>query len=145
MQPIFKVGDRVFWNRKGWGKIINIDNPKYPNYPITAEFNDSYYSFTIDGKLHSDDLVPSLSFTEYFMIRFSQTRPKPDLKPGDLIWVRNDGDEWLYKRFYAWTDKGVEVKHQRDNNQVWEYNNYSVECPVTSPPSPPSPREIYQA
>lgn len=145
MQPIFKVGDKVFWDKKGWGKIINNDNPKYPKFPIKAEFNGLCYFFTVDGKYSSDDLVPSLSFTEYEMIRFSQVRPRPDLKPGDLIWVRNDGNEWFYKRFYAWTKNGLFVKHQIDDGLVWEYSQYSVECPVTSPPSPPSPREISQA
>lgn len=130
MQPIFKLGDRVFWDKKGWGEIKRINEDEAAIYPIMAIFNGIPFLFTIDGKFHEDDLVPSLSFTEYEMIRFSQVRPRPDLKPDDLIWVRLDGSEWHYKRFYAWTAKGVFVKHQIDNGQIWEYTNYSVECPL---------------
>lgn len=128
MQPIFKVGDNVFWYRKGWGKITNIKNDENP---IVVDFNGLLRTFTIDGKYHVNDPSPTLSFTEYNFITggFSQVRPRLDLKEGELIWVRNDGEEWLYKRFYAWTDKGVYVTNQYNMLQ-YKYTQYSVECPV---------------
>lgn len=130
MQPIFKVGDKVFWDKRGWGEIREISNDSDTTmYSIRATFNMITSFFTIDGKLDFYDIVPSLSFTEYKMTGFSQVRPRPDLKPGDLIWVRNDGDEWLYKRFYAWTDKGVYVTNQYNMLQ-YKYTQYSIECPV---------------
>lgn len=131
MQPIFKVSDRVFWDKRGWGTIKHISLDPSNKYPIIVEFDNKTdsISFTLAGYYHEDDLVPSLSFTEYEMIRFSQVRPRPDLKEGELIWVRNDGGEWLYKRFYAWTDKGVYVTNQYNMLQ-YKYTQYSVECPV---------------
>ena len=130
MQPIFKLSDRVFWYKKGWGKITNIRNDD-KDYPIIVDFYGVLRSFTLDGKYYITDPFLSLSFTEYNFITggFSQVRPRPDLKEGELIWVRNDGGEWLYKRFYAWTDKGVYVTNQYNMLQ-YKYTQYSVECPV---------------
>lgn len=135
---IYQVGDRVFFIQKGWGDIIEIKHQMDEVYPIVVKFKSSFVCFTLEGRYIDDDTYLSLSFTEYNYITggFSRVRPRPDLKSGDLIWVKDHGTEWLLKRFYAWTAKGVFVKLQAPSDfesaMVMEFPIYSLECPVKS-------------
>lgn len=103
MKTVFKVGDKVFDARYGWGKIINIDYSK--NYPICVDFETQYELkelYTIRGKETRNELLPSLSFTEYDFIKggFSQERPEVLPNRGDIVWVRNnENEDWLCTQF----------------------------------------------
>lgn len=73
---IFKVGDRVFDIRYGWGTIISCEITR--TYSIQVKFDkygsdEMYYSK--NGKVYPDDKHPTLSFTEYTLQGFSQERP----------------------------------------------------------------------
>ncbi len=133
---IYQVGDRVFYKQKGWGTITVAEF--YPDdYPLFVKFDNGLnYFFTIDGYHNKKELCPSLSFTEYTFKGFSQVRPRPDLKAGDLIWVKDQGTEWLLKRFFAWTAKGVFVRFQEPSDfesaMIMEFPIYSLECPIKS-------------
>lgn len=76
-KQIFKVGDRVFDIRYGWGKVTICADTIL--YPIGVQFNEDdsqeVILYTEDGKGHLGDNKPVLSFTEYgFDNRFSQKR-----------------------------------------------------------------------
>lgn len=133
---IFKVGDRVFYHQKGWGEIKEIKTTYDHTYPIVVNFDyGGQIFFSIKGYFLDDDKYPSLSFTEYKFKGFSQVRPRPDIKAGDLIWVKDHGTDWLLKRFKSWTEKGVLVTHQIANDYsapLMEFPIYSLECPVKS-------------
>lgn len=134
---IFKVGDRVFYHQIGWGEIKEIKTTNDHTYPIIVKFDEGgQIFFTIKGFFFDDDKYPSLSFTEYIFNGFSQVRPRPDLKSGDLIWVKDQDTDWLLKRFFAWTPKGVFVKFQAPSDfesaMVIEFPIYSLECPIKS-------------
>ena len=77
-KQIFKVGDRVFDIRHGWGKVTNGADTIL--YPIGVQFEDDdsqeVILYTEDGKGHLGDNKPLLSFEEYgFNDRFTQERP----------------------------------------------------------------------
>lgn len=76
-EQIFKLGDRVFDIRYGWGTVINgIDIDDIDNlYPIRVDFNKYIITYTYDGKITDEDKHPILSFTEYTLKGFSQKRP----------------------------------------------------------------------
>lgn len=72
-KEIFRVGDRVFDIRYGWGEIESIDSTRA--YPITAVFNGSKTNYTYKGESSTGN-IQTLSFKEYgFDNRFSQERP----------------------------------------------------------------------
>lgn len=74
MKTIFKVGDRVYDIRYGWGKIIDKNNGA-----IGVQFEDDdsqeVIIYTNDGKRTLGEETPLLSFMEYTLQGFSQERP----------------------------------------------------------------------
>lgn len=131
---IFKVGDRVFHYVFKWGIITDIKENE--PFSIKVNFNNDQFETFKDNGIEAIHRPPTLSFTEYTFKGFSQVRPRPDLKAGDLIWVKDQGTEWLLKRFFAWTPKGVFVKLQESSDfesaMVMEFPIYSLECPIKS-------------
>ncbi len=99
MKQIFKKGDKVFCHYfGGWGVVENI-YLKNIVFPIRCSFPLGNGSFTEDGRFYSEG-PPMLSFTEYTIEGFSQERPEPAPKPGDVVWVRNtEYDSWKITYF----------------------------------------------
>jgi len=111
MKTVFKVGDRVYEEIRfqSWGTIIeiNIRNP----FPIIVKFDnsDNIISFTLDGKNIIYDQLPTLSFTEYDLVKggFSQERPEILPEKGDIVWVRNNQDgKWKIAHFVQQFQEG---------------------------------------
>lgn len=78
-KEIFRIGDKVFDIRHGWGTIVKYNATQ--NYPIEVEFDKDdleeliyYTKYGKDYKLNDAGL---LSFTEYDLVNggFSQERP----------------------------------------------------------------------
>lgn len=73
-KQIFKVGDRVFDIRFGWGEVCH----DYNDGDLTVRFTNKDNTFTMlyrpDGKSSSFQEIPLLSFTEYTLQGFSQER-----------------------------------------------------------------------
>ena len=96
MKTNFKLGDKVYEGVRfqSWGTIIetNIRDP----FPIIVKFDDldNIISFTLDGKNIAYDQRPTLSFTEYDLVKggFSQERPETLPERGDIVWVRDNQD-----------------------------------------------------
>ena len=85
MERIFKKCDRVYCLIYGWGTICDLFDEVHP-YPIDVMFDRrSRCSYTDDGRLFEFSLK-TLSFTEYTLEGFSQERPEPLPKPGDIVW-----------------------------------------------------------
>lgn len=87
MKTIFKVGDKVYHWKYGWGIIEKFLTSINENFPILVKFNSGRESFAIDGKYNLGDPLPSLSFTEYDLVKggFSQERPKLELPKTDTV------------------------------------------------------------
>ena len=100
MKTVFKVGDKVFDARYGWGEVSNIDNDK-DLYPIYVTFNQCTGYYTWDGRDHdADNLTPILSFTKYTLQGFSQESPEVLPNRGDIVWVRNnENEDWTCAQF----------------------------------------------
>jgi len=101
METIFKEGDRVFcYNLGGWGEVIKIFNDDNP-FPIYCSFDLGNSNFTKEGRFYTDS-PPILSFTEYTLEGFSQERPEPLPKKGDVVWVREYGaSDWRVSHFFG--------------------------------------------
>ena len=98
MGHIFKKGDKVFCVLGGWGTVIGINKG---DYPIAVEFDRSHYTYSEDGRVN-DHTPPTLSFTEYTLEGFSQERPEPLPKKGDVVWVREYGaSDWRVSHFFG--------------------------------------------
>lgn len=96
MIGIYKVGDRVYHWRFGWGTVIEFSIKS--SYPIKVVNNDKrYYYFTVDGRFLLVE-PPTLSFTYYDLVNggFSQERPKPDI-PTKQIKLREDIEQAINK------------------------------------------------
>lgn len=73
-KQIFKVGDKVFDIRCGWGEVIKYEIDL--SYPVQVRTkNGGVEGYTHDGKVYSSDLNTVLSFKEYTLQGFSQERP----------------------------------------------------------------------
>lgn len=123
----FKIQDRVFDIRYGWGTIIGV-NKDYL-WPIEVFFDtDDRMSdeYTFDGRSFNNH-PQVLSFTEYTLEGFSQERPKELPKKGQIVWVRQEfPSEWRVGHFFkkegdkyyvscspnvlGWTAEGIELR-----------------------------------
>jgi len=85
IEPIFKVGDKVFNHHFGWLTI----------HILRAETCDC-----IDSKGIKDSfLFRELSFTEYTSQGFSQERPIPPPNIGELCLFSSDNKTWVIDKF----------------------------------------------
>ena len=77
METIFKVGDRVFDIRFGWGTVKHIQEDVSSYFPVNVLFDNDksqnlkFYSSEFDEEKYTN----LLSFTEYTLQGFSQRRP----------------------------------------------------------------------
>lgn len=77
MGTIFKVGDRVFDIRFGWGTVKHIQEDVSSYFPVNVLFDNDksqnlkFYSSEFDEEKYTN----LLSFTEYTLQGFSQERP----------------------------------------------------------------------
>ena len=75
-EQIFKLEDKVFDIRYGWGTVVEYDNNSW--YEIGVQFSYDGVSeiifYTNDGKITDEDKHPTLSFTEYTLQGFSHKR-----------------------------------------------------------------------
>ena len=95
---IFKVGDRVFDIRFGWGEI-NI----MTEFVIEVKFKNAIrhcYSFG------SSDME-LMSFTEYTLQGFSQERPGDLPEGGELVLVRDHIDNQWSVRYFSYYADGL--------------------------------------
>ena len=74
METIFKVGDKVFDIRFGWGEVKEIQEEGV--HLVRVDFDNCSSNYTKDGKGYYTDLSSMLSFTEYDLVNggFSQER-----------------------------------------------------------------------
>lgn len=134
---VFKVNDTVYSWRYGNipGTVIEADYSNYKN-PLIVEFSDGYgfkrrLNYRIDGGI--DDCKPELSFVPYGLVNggFSQERPLPNLKKGDLIWVKAENGEWLYRKFRYFLSGGeIVTNNQSDERMCSIASKWSIECPI---------------
>lgn len=93
-KTIFKVGDRVFDIRWGWGEVVD---HLYGDYLI--KFHPT------NPMLYNEMSIKMVSFTEYTLEGFTQDRPEELPNKGDIAWVRNEfPGNWAIGHFYKKED-----------------------------------------
>ena len=137
MNTIYKVGDKVFDARFGWGEIVEIDYSI--TYPVRVKYeylvND--VSYTFNGLYSFNDKLPSLSFTEYDFIKggFSQERPEVLPKRGAVVWVRDsDNDKWEIGQFMFKDRKQykVTISNPFDDSDGFNWKQMTTKNPYTN-------------
>lgn len=137
-KTIFKVGDRVFDYMFGWGTVTRI-SCSFNDYPINVTFDDSSSGnkqFTLNGKyLYSNNYL-RLSFTKYDFINggFSQERPLPKIKDGQLVYVKlvKDGN-WHMRFAKQFIGNSIECYNNQHKSGetvnwcIWSINNPLIE------------------
>lgn len=135
---IFKVGDKVFDPYNGWGEVVEVGD--HSIYPILVRFKrmgiSSTYTYTACGKYRVEDNFPKLSFTEYDPTKatgFSQKRPFPEVKDGQLVYVRSSfNNEWLMR--YATgniSERGLETyPNQQKSGETVFWEKYILTHPL---------------
>jgi hypothetical protein len=111
MKTVFKVGDKVYDARYGWGEVTDISfSTKYPievAFDKCNGYNDYYTYAGLDNDL--DSLTPLLSFTEYTLQGFSQERAELLPERGQIVWVRDsENSDWICAQFMR-KEKGVYI------------------------------------
>lgn len=109
MNTVFKVGDRVYHWRYGWGDV-DYYNEKDSSPVVVQFFKGGRSSFT-DAGIFNQGEPPSLSFTYYDLVNggFSQVRPKPRLpkiEEGDVAYFGT----YYHRNYTPYLDEGVEWK-----------------------------------
>jgi hypothetical protein len=137
METIFKQGDKVFDAMFGWGFVHEVGDLSGTPFPVRCHFNKFYTSYTYEGELYSD-AAPTLSFTEYTLEGFSQERPEPLPKPGDIVWVRDtEYDSWMitYFRRFSTDAKlryGTNSKNSDDSQYIYYYKYLTTKNPYAN-------------
>lgn len=85
-QKEFKVGDKVFDLRFGWGIV---DGKNNDSYCVSVKFEKDHQNYTEEGYFFTSEMNPTLSHTEYGPHIQSQSKFKIDDK---IIVLRNNGD-----------------------------------------------------
>jgi hypothetical protein len=120
---IFKVGDRVFDIRYGWGEVTRND-PKANT--LDVRFSGSgviVYSNHLNN-------IWKLSFTEYRLQGFSQERPEPLPEIGDAVWVRDtDDQQWLVMHFFGMEGTRVKANRYYDESTSICWNQMTTKNP----------------
>ena len=100
MKTVFKVGQKVFDIRYGWG-VVNETYNYSIMYPISVKFLRDNVTYTLDGRSYHAHL-PLLSLTEYTIQGFSQERPVVLPEAGELVLVRNhEIERWRAFEFHS--------------------------------------------
>lgn len=118
----FKVGDKVYDIRYGWGIV---EDDKFSEcYSIYVTFDiERNNTYTKEGKYEIDDINPTLSHTEYSIHSTQSEYPK-------VMEVSNCGMEWHKRvvftekvgRFIAWTQaESFEEAEDEACTHDWKY------------------------
>ncbi|MGL5051709.1 MAG: hypothetical protein ACRC6E_13940 [Fusobacteriaceae bacterium] len=88
---MFKVGDKVWDIRFGWGKVIDTKHTK--TLPICVEFGSRYIKYAIDGRDRNDDycINRSLFFQELVITEEALKKAKWRAKTNDDVYFTVDG------------------------------------------------------
>jgi hypothetical protein len=139
MEQIFKVGDKVFDIRYGWGVVSSV-NIRLKDWPVEVVFDgeeELLEEYTFDGRAYIN-YEPILSFTEYNLEGFSQERPEPLPKPGDIVWVRDtEYDNWMitYFRRFSTDAKlryGTNSKNSDNSQYIYYYRFLTTKNPYAN-------------
>ena len=135
-KEIYKVGDRVYDYKYGWGEVVSLSSTT-DNYPICVQFVDDSKTYTNEGFFTNSNKCPTLSFTEYEFINggFSQVRPQPEIAVDTPIFVRNIHDEWRLRYFSHFNTDGqaVTFRIQFKSTEIKDtstWDEYSLENPL---------------
>ena len=147
MNKVFRVGDKVYHWKYGWGIVTKKCSD---DYGIEVKLHDFTEDFTTDGRVWLNE-APTLSFTEYDLIKggFSQERPKRKPKPklpakGTVVYSRVFSDHhWIWVTCfyldYNYLNHFV-CSYEGLNGTTHFMSNMALENPLLHPDTP-----IYKA
>lgn len=111
---MFKVGDRVWEAREGWGEVV--DTEAGGIYKIRVKLERFCQNYTSDGKLLLEDKYPILFFNEITEEMYAELRTKTK-------WRAEEGD--IY--YFVGSDGliySLEDLRDMSNNRMFKVGNY---------------------
>ena len=133
-EEIYKVGDRVYDYKYGWGEVVSLSTRIHP---ICVQFVKNSITYTNKGFFTKLDKYPTLSFTEYDFINggFSQVRPQPEIAVDTPIFVRSERGIWYLRYFSHFNTDGQAVSFSRqlkstETNDTSSWYEYSLTNPL---------------
>ena len=121
MENIFKKGDRVFDYTYGWGIVDD-------NYDFTIRVK--FDSISNNTVLFWGILFKTLSFTEYTLEGFSQERPEPLPKIGDVVWGKGfHTTDWSIGHYLGKQHASYKISSTPNGVSYWLANKITTENP----------------
>ena len=115
------IGDEVWCISLGWGVIKNVTHEN--DYPIYVEFDsEGTDTFTMEGRRLSDDLNPTLFWSEVKIV--VPTKPLPKLNKDDCVEVWNANSIYptiTHKRHFSHFEDDIIFCFQ-DGKTSWTSN-----------------------
>ena len=119
-QKEFKVGDKVFDIRYGWGKVIReVQEIHFPSYELTVKFCDSVNEYFKDGRNTRNQKIPLLSHHEYTLQSVER-----------VVLVSDDSENWVRRvlilekkdGFVCWVNaETIEEADDVRGTYLWNY------------------------
>lgn len=115
-----KVGDKVTCLKHGFGKILKIE--KEDDHPIIIKLNNNEeYCYSYEGKYFKKDLNPVL-FKGHVNFEIRTTPVLPDLKKGDIIETKENGETTLFYFLDFFGKDKLNVSAFKNKNQGFTIN-----------------------
>lgn len=122
METIFKVGDKVFDIRWGWGEVVEHFKGDY-----LIKFHPT------NPMLYNEISIQMVSFTEYTLEGFSQERPEDLPKKGQIVWGRDkDYQSWHIYHFSHKTEDGIYHLSSDNKRNMYQLKQITTENPYAN-------------
>lgn len=103
----------------GEGKIIDFNPKLRPDFPVRVKFNTGEEDiYTVEGKIDSIFLLPTLSFTPYTLEGYTNTPPRSLPEVGEEILVSDNKVGWYINVFHKYASNNKIID---SNGMPWSY------------------------
>jgi hypothetical protein len=134
MEQIFKEGDKVFDIRYGWGLVVSV-NILTNDWPVEVVFDgkeELFDEYTFDGRAFNN-YPTTLSFTEYSLEGFSQERPEPAPKLGDIVWGKSfNTTDWSIGHYLGKQHASYKISSTPNALSCWLADKITTENPYAN-------------
>lgn len=116
-----KVGDKIWTIQEGWTNVYTIT--KYFEYPISTKKG---YTYTLDGKSHTDDIHPS-AFLE------CQFKEEP-IEKDTVVWYKDSENAHWINGYYSHFEDGKHFcfNHSKKSTEI----SHSVSWKIVTTENP---------
>jgi hypothetical protein len=124
---IFKEQDRVYHFLYGWGEVVKLLSNNNQSW-VRVQFDKQEKGFEDNFR---DGFL--LSFTEYTLEGFSQERPEPLPKLGDIVWGKGfHTTDWSIGHYLGKQHASYKISSTPNAESYWLANKITTINPYTN-------------